>query len=89
MENNTDEMNLNARLQEQLKMHQNIAFLERIAKKKMTREAISRYGALKLTRHETALQAILIVAQAVEQGMQEVIDDEKFKEILRQIARKK
>ena len=80
---------LNERLQEQAKLQQNIALLESVAKKKMTREAISRYGALKLTRPETALQAILIVAQAVEQGMQEVIDDEKFKEILRQIARKK
>ncbi len=86
MENNID---LNSHLQEQLKIQQNWAYLEGIAKKKMTREAIARYGAVKLTHSETAMKAALVIAQAVEQGMEEMIDDEKFKQILIELQRKK
>ncbi len=87
MENNNEDLNM--RLQEQVKMQQNLALLENIAKKKMTREAIARYGAIKLSHPENAVQAILIIAQAVQQGMEEVIDDEKFKQILRGIQKRK
>ncbi len=86
MENNLD---LNSHFQEQLKIQQNLAYLEGIAKKKMTREAIGRYGAIKLTHPETAMKAALVIAQAVEQGMEEIIDDEKFKQILIELQRKK
>lgn len=70
-------------------MQQNLALLENIAKKKMTREAISRYGAVKLSHPENAVKAIVLIAQAVEQGLREYIDDEKFKQILGEIARKR
>lgn len=72
-------------MQKHIEMQQNIALLEGIAKKKMTREAISRYGAVKLSHPENALKAILIIAQAVEQGMEDIIDDNKLKEIFREI----
>ena len=70
-------------------VQQQLTQLEISAKKKMTREAISRYGAIKLSHPEVAVQAIFIVGQAVQQGMKEIIDDEKFKEILREIQKAK
>jgi DNA-binding TFAR19-related protein (PDSD5 family) len=66
-------------LKEQLEM------IEKIAKQKMTREAVSRYGTVKLAHPEKAIRAISYVAQAVQSGFKEMIDDEKFKEILKQI----
>ena len=91
MEDTTQDFHQQANntLYEQMKMQQNLALLEGVAKKKMTREAITRYGAVKLSHPDNALKAILIIAQAVEQGMQETIDDEKFKEILREIQKSK
>ncbi len=80
---------MNNNLHEHLKMQQNISLLESVAKKKMTREAITRYGAVKLSHPDNALKAVLIIAQAVEQGMQEMIDDEKFKQILLEINKSK
>ena len=68
-----------AAISEQLEM------IEKIAKQKMTREAVSRYGTVKLAHPEKAIRAIAYVAQAVQSGLKEMVDDEKFKEILKQI----
>jgi len=57
--------------------------IEKIAKQKMTREAVSRYGTVKLAHPEKAIRAIAYVAQAVQSGqIKGMITDEKFKEIL-------
>ncbi len=75
------------RLNQVNQLQQNITMLESIAKKIMSKEAISRYGNLKLAHPETALKAILAIAQIVESGYKEEINDEKFKEILIQIQK--
>lgn len=88
MENDTNEDYAKA-LKEQAKIQESLAMLESIAKKKMTREAISRYGNLKIAHPQLALKAIMAIAQATSSGMQDMIDDDKFKEILREINKQK
>jgi DNA-binding TFAR19-related protein (PDSD5 family) len=72
------------------KLTEQILGLERIAKTMMTREAVSRYGNLKMAHTETAIKAIAMIAQAVQTGqVKEQITDEQFKELLREIQNNK
>jgi DNA-binding TFAR19-related protein (PDSD5 family) len=62
---------------------QQIALLETAAKKFMTKDAISRYGTLKVAHPETAIKAIAMIAQAAQLGQLSMpIDDVQFKELL-------
>ena len=73
-------------LKEQIQLQKQIAMLETIAKQKMTKEAISRYGNLKSAHPEKAIQIIAILAQAIQQGqINEQITDEKLKSLLKQL----
>lgn len=86
--------NMDEQLNEQYKMAQQlkeqISMLESVAKQHMTREAISRYGNLKVVHQEMAIKSIAFIAQAVQLGqIREKISDTQFKEILRQIQEKK
>lgn len=64
-------------------MMQQIALLETAAKKFMTKDAISRYGTLKVAHPETAIKAIAMIAQAAQLGQLSMpIDDVQFKELL-------
>jgi len=67
-------------------MNQQIALIESIAKQYMTKEAISRYGAVKIAHPETAIKAIAFVAQAIQLGhIKEKLKDEDFKIILQEV----
>ncbi len=67
-----------------------VAMLEKIAKTRMSKEAISRYGNVKLAHTETAIKAIAMIAQAVQMNqVQGMIGDLEFKEILREIQKGK
>lgn len=67
-------------------LQQQILLLESVAKQFMSREAISRYGALKIAHPETAVKAIAFIAQAVQLGhIKEKLSDEDFKIILKEI----
>ena len=62
---------------------QQIVLLENIAKKNMSKEAISRYGNLKIAHPETAIKAITIIAQASQLGqIKEPMSDDEFKKLL-------
>ena len=63
--------------------------MEEIAKSKMTREAISRYGNVKVAHPEIAVKAISLIAQACQSGQIEMITDIQFKELLKQLQEKK
>jgi DNA-binding TFAR19-related protein (PDSD5 family) len=73
-----------AAMNQQLK--QQLALIESVAKQKMSKEAISRYGNLKLAHPEIAVKAIAFIAQAASAGqINEKISDEDFKLILKSI----
>lgn len=77
-------------LQKQIQLQQQIELLESIAKQFMTKEAISRYGNLKAAHPDKAIQAIAIIAQAVESGqLKAKLDDESFKKLLQQLTPEK
>lgn len=71
-------------VEQQLK--QQLTVLESIAKQKMSKEAISRYGNLKIAHPEIAVKAIAFIAQAASTGqITETLTDNDFKAILQQI----
>jgi len=70
-------------LQEQLKLQQQVAMLEALAKQSMSKEAVSRYGNLKAAHPELAIQVAAFIAQGVQMGkVREQISDEELKEML-------
>ena len=73
-------------LQEQIQLQRQVEMLEMVAKQKMTKEAISRYGNLKAAHPEKAIQIIAVIAQGIQQGqITEQVTDEKLKTLLRQL----
>jgi len=73
----------NAQLQQQVQQ------LEAAVKSVMTREALERLGNIKAANPEKALQAMVIMAQLVQAGQVEVVDDALLKSILQKITPKK
>ena len=72
--------------QEQQEIQKQIIMLENIAKKHLSKEAIERYGRMKLAHTATAIQVIAIIAQAAQMGqISGVLSDNEFKELLRKI----
>jgi DNA-binding TFAR19-related protein (PDSD5 family) len=67
-------------------LRQQLEMLEKIAKTRMSKEAISRYGNMKLAHPETAIKSIAMIAQAIQlQQVHGIIGDLEFKELLREI----
>jgi len=77
-------------IQERAQLQQEIATLEAIAKQHMTKEAIARYGNVKLAHQEVAVQALLVIVKGVQSGqIKGKIDNAEFKDLLKQIIGKK
>jgi DNA-binding TFAR19-related protein (PDSD5 family) len=77
-------------LQEQeLEIAKNLKMLEDIAKSKMSGDAISRYGNLKIAHPELAIKAVSLIAQAIQSGKVDTITDIQFKELLNELQEKK
>jgi len=69
--------------QAELELAKNLKIIENVAKSKMSKEAVSRYGNLKIAHPDKAVKAISFIAQAVQSGqIQEIITDRQFKELL-------
>lgn len=70
-------------LQEQLKLQQQIAQLENVARNYLTKEAIQRYGNLKAAHPKKALSVILLISQLIQNGqLNGKIDDNALKDFL-------
>ena len=76
-----------AKEEEQLK--QQIEQLETIVKQALTKEALQRYGNLKAAFPDRAVQLLVILAQALQAGQINKIDDDTLKEILKKISPEK
>lgn len=67
-------------------MQQQLSIIESVAKQFMSKEAISRYGAVKMAHPETAVKAIAFIAQAAQlRHIKEKLSDDDFKTILNEI----
>ncbi len=74
--------------QEELQLQKQVEQLEAIVRGVMTKEAMQRYGNVKAAHPDKAVQALVVLAQLAQQGVQK-IDDDKFKEILQRLTPKK
>ncbi len=74
--------NLNQQMQQESQMQQQIEQLEMIVKQALTREALQRYGNLKVAHPEKAMQVLVILGQALQQGQISKVDDKMLKEVL-------
>lgn len=73
-------------LEEQIKNQQQIEILEGVAKQFLTKEAVERYGRIKIAHPEVAIKTIAIIAQAAQLGqLTEKVSDIEFKELLSRI----
>jgi len=73
-------------LQEEIKLQQQIDFLESLGKQYLTKEALQRYGNLRVAYPEKAIHVMTLIVQLSQSGqLNEKIDDVKFKELLRQL----
>lgn len=76
------------RQQAEAEMAQQLEAIEEAVKAHLTKEALQRYGTLKLAHPETATQLVLAVAQAIESGkLRGMLGDEQLKEALQQLSR--
>ena len=76
--------------EELIKLQQQLDQLERLAKQHMTREAIERYGNIKIAHQELSIQLILLITQSIEKNqLRGKITDEQLKTLLREIQNQK
>ena len=70
-------------------MKQQIQQLEAIVKQTFTKEALERYGNLRAAYPEKAVQLLVILTQAIQQGQLQKVDDSTLKEILKKLTPEK
>lgn len=76
--------------QQQLELQKRIQALEGLMKKYLSREAISRYSALKTVHPEQAVRVLAAMAQLIQTGrVKKQLNDEEFKDILRMMQQPK
>ncbi len=76
------------RRQEESEAAQQLEALEEIVKARLSKEALQRYGTLKLAHPETAVQLLVAVAQAIESGrLTGMLNEEQLVAALRQLSR--
>jgi len=73
----------------QFELQQQFQQLEAVVKARFTKEALLRYGTIKAADQEKAVQLIGLLAQAIQQGNIQSIDDAAFKGLLSRLAAKK
>lgn len=76
--------------QQQAQMQQQIGYMEEAVKQFFTKEALARYGNLKIAHQDKALQLLLVLFQAIQKGqIQGKIEDSLLRKVLEQINPKK
>ena len=79
-------MNEEEQVQAEIELAKNLKLIENIAKSKMSKDAISRYGNLKIAHPDKAVKVISFIAEAVNSGeIKQEIRDEQFKKLLMRI----
>ncbi len=77
-------------IQEQQQLQAQVEQLEATVKQFLSKEALQRYGNLKAAHTDKAVQLLVVLGQAIQQGqIKEKISDEKLKELLKQLQPEK
>jgi programmed cell death protein 5 len=81
---------LNQQSNEHQQLQAQVEQLEAGVKQYLSKEALERYGNLKSAHQEMAVQLLVILGQAIQQGqIKEKISDEQLKTVLKQLQPKK
>ncbi len=70
-------------------LQQQIDAVESMVKRKLTKEALQRYGNIKAADPNRAVQVLMLLGQLIESGRADTIDDEQMKRILSMTSQKK
>ena len=77
-------------VEEQQELQSQIEQLEIIVKQFLSKEALQRYGNLKVAHQEKAVQLLAILGQAIQQGqIKEKLTDAQLKNVLKQLQPEK
>jgi len=84
------EETLQNQAEEQQQLQSQLEQLESVVKQFLTKEALQRYGNLKTAHQDKAVQLLVILGQAIQQGqVKQKITDEQLKNILKQLQTEK
>ena len=85
---NQQQRHVSERQQAEAETAQQLEAIEEIVKAHLTREALQRYGTLKLAHPETATHFAIAVAQAIQTGrLNGLLSEEQMVNALKQIAK--
>jgi DNA-binding TFAR19-related protein (PDSD5 family) len=75
---------------EEIEIQRRIIALEEKVRPFLTKDALSRYGTIRIGHPDVAIQVLVILARAIDAGkIQSEINDEQFKAILQRIIPQK
>ena len=75
---------------EEIELQRRIIALEDKVRPFLTKDALSRYGTIRIGHPDVAIQVLVILARAIDAGkIQSEINDEQFKAILQRIIPQK
>lgn len=81
---------LQQQAKEQQQLQAQLEQLEAVVKQFLSKEALQRYGNLKAAHQDKAIQLLVILGQAIQQGqIKEKITDKQLKNILKQLEPEK
>ncbi len=83
------EEQMGAQTQEELQLQQQIQQLEQVVKAKMTKEAIERFGNVRIAFPEKAIQALVVLAQLIQTEQISQVDDAYLRETLKKLTPEK
>jgi len=78
-----------SQVQEEAQIKEQIEQLEAVVKQTFTKQALQRYGNLKTAHPDKAVQLLVILGQAIQQGKISQIDDAQLRQILMKLAPEK
>jgi len=73
---------IQSQTQQEAEMQSQVGALEAMAKTKMTKDAVQRYGNIKAAHPEKSMQLLMFIAQVLQSGKIDRIDDEQLKRML-------
>ncbi len=74
--------------QKALEQQQQLALLEQAVKQKLSKQALTRFGSIKVAYPEKAMQVTLMLSKLISENNIDVIEDEHLKELLRKLSQK-
>lgn len=80
---------LEAQQREEIQLQQQLQTLESLVRQKMTKEALERYGNIKIAHPEKTIPLLAILGQAIQAGHIDTIDDSQLREILKRMEPQK